>query len=82
MKTIIATWIIKQGFPTALTFVFGLYFAWKTHQLEARLDACKDAKIEQVVTSSQSVINAVETLIGKMQEQERQFLNMQTRIKK
>lgn len=83
VKTAFLTWFFNQGPQFIVTALFCGYFAWKTHQLEMRLDACQNANVQQVVASSQSIISAVETLIGKMQDQERQFLNMQTtRLKK
>lgn len=77
MKTVFMQWFFKQGGQFIVTALFCTYFAWKTHHLESRLDACQAENVEKVVASSQSVINAVETLIGKMQEQERQYYNMQ-----
>lgn len=76
VKAIFATWFFRQGPQFIVTALFCAYFAWKTHQLETRLDSCQNGKVEQVISSSNAVINAVETLIGKMQEQEREYLNI------
>lgn len=54
-----------------VTLGFTVFFAWKTNHLEDRLDLCQnakeEAKIQQVVNSSESVIRAIETLIGKLE---------------
>ena len=75
MKTIALTWLLnflqKQGAAMIVTLGFAVFFAWKTNRLEDRLDACQtakeDARIGQVISSNQSVIRAIETLIGKLE---------------
>lgn len=50
-----------------------MFFAWKTNRLEDRLDACQnakeDARVEKMISSSQSVVRSIETLIGKLEQQ-------------
>lgn len=75
MKVITLTWLFrlfeKQGFGVLVTLGFAIWFAFKTDRLEQRLDACQtareDIRIQQVVSSSESVVRAIETLIGKME---------------
>lgn len=77
MKTIALTWLLnflqKQGAAMIVTLGFAVFFAWRTNRLEDRLDACQSAKehaqIQQVVGSSEAVIRAIETLIGKLEPQ-------------
>lgn len=86
MKTIALTWLLnflqKQGATMIVTLAFAVFFAWKTNRLEDRLDACQNARenaqIQQVVNSSESVIRAIETLIGRLEPQ----TTVKTRLKK
>ena len=87
MKTIALTWLLrfleKQGAGMIVTLLFAAFFAWKTNRLEDLLDACQNARenaqIQQVVSSSESVIRAIETLIGRL---EPQSTVIKTRFKK
>ena len=75
MKTIALTWLLnflqKQGAAMLVTLGFTVFFAFRMNRLEERLDDCQssreDARIERVVSSNQAVINALETLIGKLE---------------
>ena len=91
VKTIALTWLLnffeKQGAGMLVTLGFASFFAWKTNRLEDRLDACQNAReearivqVEQVVQSSDAVIRAIETLIGKMETQSSPVIK--TRFKK
>lgn len=76
-KTIALTWLLrfaeKQGIAILMAVGISLFFGWKMHRLEERLDACQSAKedtrIERVVQSSEAVIRAIETLIGRLDQE-------------
>lgn len=75
-KTIALTWLLrfaeKQGIAVLLAIAISLFFGWKMHRLEQRLDDCQsareDQRIERVVESSEAVIRAIETLIGRLDQ--------------
>lgn len=87
MRAIVLTWFLnfmqKQGAAMLVTFGFAVFFAWKTNRLEERLDACQTAKederITQVMNSSQSVVNAIETLIGKLEYEPRTVIKTRSK---
>jgi len=83
MKTTALVWLLRQGSGTVFSVLFGMYFVYKSHQLEQRLDACQNAetsaRIEEVVASNQAVINAIETLVGKLEYRPQPLIK--TRIK-
>lgn len=82
------TWLLrfaeKQGIAILLAVGISLFFGWKMHRLEERLDACQsareDIRIQQIVNSSESVIRAIETLIGRMETEPAS--SIKTRFKK
>lgn len=88
MKTIALTWLLnfleKQGVGLLVTLGFAAFFAYRTNHLETRLDACQsareDTRIQQVVNSSESVIRAIETLIGRLESEPASAIK--TRFKK
>lgn len=68
MKTVFIAWLLKQGYQTILTLAFAAFFAFKTQQLEIRLDNCQNAKVDEMAASANAVINAVEVLIGRIDQ--------------
>lgn len=83
MKMTALVWLLRQGSGTIFSVLFGLYFVYRSNQLEERLDACQNAetsaRVEEIVASNQAVINAIETLVGKLEYRPQPLIK--TRIK-